>query len=116
MIIIIIIIAFIIFIIIMVIIITITIIIILASTRMEVDFNIERSIFQNLYVEDLHTSVFMLAKALITINGSSSSSGMIDENISTHDGDSSHDDYMRSSSSSGMKEQSLLKLNPSLRR
>ena len=88
---------------------------------MEVDFDIERSIFQNLYVEDLHTSVFMLAKALITINGSSSSSssGMIDENISTHDGDSSHDDNMRSSSrssSSGMKEQSLLKLNPSLRR
>jgi hypothetical protein len=88
---------------------------------MEVDFDIERSIFQNLYVEDVHTSVFMLAKALITINGSSSSSsGIIDENISTHDGDSSNDDNMRSSSSSSrsssMKEQSLLKLNPSLRR
>jgi hypothetical protein len=88
---------------------------------MEVDFDIERSIFQNLYVEDVHTSVFMLAKALITINGSSSS-GIIDENISTHDGDSSNDDNMRSSSisssssSSSMKEQSLLKLNPSLRR
>jgi len=67
-------------------------------------------------VEDVHTSVFMLAKALMAINATST----VDDEAK----DAYVDGDMRSGSSggsgdgnnSGMKELSLIKLNPSLRR